>query len=292
MFGYIKPFKPQMRICEYETYKAVYCGLCKQLGRQYGPFSRLTLSYDFVFLALLGMSLNEEGPQTFSPARCLLNPFRSIPHCGDCAHTRFAGGVAVMMLYYKALDNYNDGSVFEKLITMLYLPFLGCAYRKAADRYPEVARIIYETISKQSQLENESCDSVDRAAEPTAQALSGILELLSQDAAAQRVLRRFGYLLGRYVYLADALDDLEEDCKKGSYNPFLLRERIAAPDAGQLARIRGDAKGSLFLTIGEAIKIYDLLELYHYKPILDNIVQLGLRDTVNRILQPKETDRR
>ena len=44
MFGYIKPFKGMLRVCEYETYKAVYCGLCKQLGGEYGPFARLPLS--------------------------------------------------------------------------------------------------------------------------------------------------------------------------------------------------------------------------------------------------------
>ena len=32
MFGYVKPCSAQLRVCEYETYKAVYCGLCKQLG--------------------------------------------------------------------------------------------------------------------------------------------------------------------------------------------------------------------------------------------------------------------
>ena len=35
MFGYVKPFKPHMRICEFETYNAVYCGLCKKLGKKY-----------------------------------------------------------------------------------------------------------------------------------------------------------------------------------------------------------------------------------------------------------------
>lgn len=73
MFGYIKPFKGMLRVCEYETYKAVYCGLCKQLGREYGPFARLTLSYDFTFLALLDLSLSGEH-LAFAPGRCMLNP--------------------------------------------------------------------------------------------------------------------------------------------------------------------------------------------------------------------------
>lgn len=292
MFGYIKPCKPQMRVCEYETYKAIYCGLCKQLGRKYGPFSRLTLSFDFTFLALLNLSLEPEQETPFSPGRCMLNPVRKIPCLKDCPELNFSSGVAMIMFYYKALDNYNDGGFREKALAALCMPFARYAYRKAAEQYTDVAQIIYEAISKQCLIEEEQCDSVDRACEPTALVLSGICGLLSEDKTEQRILERFGYLLGRYVYMADALDDLEEDSKRNNYNAFLLREHLTDPDPKQLAAIRENAKGSLFLTIGELIKTYELLELHTYKPILDNIIHLGLRDTVERILMPKETEHR
>ena len=57
MFGYIRIAKPELKVKEYEMYKAIYCSLCRELGRSYGFLSRLTLSYDFTFLALLNMSL-------------------------------------------------------------------------------------------------------------------------------------------------------------------------------------------------------------------------------------------
>ena len=62
LFGYIKPVKQELKIKDYEAYQGVYCGLCKQLGRVYGPFYRFTLSYDFAFLAMLSMALGEEPP--------------------------------------------------------------------------------------------------------------------------------------------------------------------------------------------------------------------------------------
>ena len=292
MFGYVKPFKPQMRVCEYETYKAVYCGLCKQLGRTYGPFSRLTLSYDFTCLALLQMSLQDK-PQDFSLRRCMLNPLKKAPCCEESGALEFAGGAAMLTLYFQLLDNYNDGGFVQRLGSLACKPLVWFAYRKAADVYPETASILYETISRQSLIESERCDSVDQASEPTALALSGLCGQLSEEPGCKRVLLRFGYLLGRYVYLADALDDLEEDVRQGSYNAFLLREHLdAIPSDEQLAAIRENAKGSLFLTIAELEKTYDLLDLQYYKPILDNIVYLGLRDTVERILLPKETKRR
>ena len=53
MFGYVKPYKPELRVRELEEYKAVYCGLCRELGQSFGLFARFTLSYDFAFLAML-----------------------------------------------------------------------------------------------------------------------------------------------------------------------------------------------------------------------------------------------
>lgn len=291
MFGYVKPYKPQMKICEYEIYKAAYCGLCKQLGRQYGPFSRLTLSYDFAFLSLLALSQQQDAIQP-SSGRCMLNPVRRSLCFPQCEQMDFSAGVAMLMFYYKALDNYNDGNFGEKCISTLFLPIARRAMQKAADAYPQAARIIYEAISRQNEIETQRCDSVDQAAEPTALALSGICGLLSQDSGRQRVLSRFGYLLGRYVYLCDALDDLEEDIRRNNYNPFILREKLTGTQPQQLAAIRENAKGSLLLTIGELIKTYELLDTHHYQPILDNIVHLGLRDTVERILLPKETERK
>lgn len=62
MFGYIRPFQPELRMKEYEAYKSVYCGLCKELGRRYGIFARFTLSYDFTFLAILSMAVQTNMP--------------------------------------------------------------------------------------------------------------------------------------------------------------------------------------------------------------------------------------
>ena len=47
MFGYVMPYVPTLQVQEYELYRAVYCGLCREMGRITGQASRLTLSYDF-----------------------------------------------------------------------------------------------------------------------------------------------------------------------------------------------------------------------------------------------------
>ena len=51
MFGYVKPHVPELRVGEYELFRAVYCGVCRSMGRHTGTVSRFTLNYDYVFLA-------------------------------------------------------------------------------------------------------------------------------------------------------------------------------------------------------------------------------------------------
>ena len=39
MFGYLQIEKEELLVKEFETYKAVYCGLCKQMGKDYSFFN-------------------------------------------------------------------------------------------------------------------------------------------------------------------------------------------------------------------------------------------------------------
>jgi hypothetical protein len=53
LFGFVKPFVPQLRVGEYEFYRGAYCGLCRSMNKCTGAVSSLTLSYDMVFFALV-----------------------------------------------------------------------------------------------------------------------------------------------------------------------------------------------------------------------------------------------
>ena len=64
MFGYIRPQKGQLRVWEYELFRAAYCGLCHTLGKRYGPVWRFLLNYDFCYLAVLLSSPFHPGPWT------------------------------------------------------------------------------------------------------------------------------------------------------------------------------------------------------------------------------------
>lgn len=282
MFGYIKPFKPQMRFIEYDVYQSFYCGLCKEMGRKYGVFSRLTLSYDLSFLSLLKTAVNGDMPKIKNEG-CLFNPLKKKCCCQCCDGVSYSSDIAMILFYYKVKDNIHDESFFKKCFWHLAYPFAKSFRKKAIVNNGELEKYIGEKMSLQSELEKEKCSSIDMAAEPTALSLSKIFEDITTDEIQKRILSRLGYFLGKYVYFCDAYDDLQDDFKNKSYNPFIISNNISSINQNTFEQFSNEIKSVIYLNIAETIKAYDLLEIKCYKPVLDNIFYLGLKSVVNSI---------
>lgn len=276
MFGYIRAYKPELRVKEFEMYKAIYCTLCKRLGKNYGVLARLTLSYDFTFIALLDLSLKEGCIETKRKC-CAFNPLKKCNYCKETgSEFDFSSAAAMIMLYYKIEDNITDEKGIKRLGYLAIKPFFSSAYKKAKVKFPYIDEIMAEYIKEQSAFEKEKIYDADRAADPTAKALAGLFELLSDDATQKRILNRLGYSLGRYIYLIDAVADLEKDKKSGNYNPY-----FSVPDE----EIKQRAMAQLNLTAAQAQSAFELLDIYKFRDILGNIVYLGLEETAKSILQ-------
>ena len=78
MFGYIKPYTPDLLVREHELYRAVYCGLCRAMSHNTGCMSCMALSYDFVFLATVRMVAEGNRPKA-EYRRCLVHPIKKRP---------------------------------------------------------------------------------------------------------------------------------------------------------------------------------------------------------------------
>jgi hypothetical protein len=276
MFGYIKPHIPELKVRELQDYKAVYCGLCGELGCAFGPFARLFLSYDFTFLAMLRIGLRRESRED-EPVRrrCYVNPLKKIHVSQDRDSLRYSADIAAITLYYKLLDNIADSGPLTRTGWRILRALAAPAWKKAAARVPQADAAIAEAMKAQAALEIAGETSLDAAAQPTAAAMAEVFAMLcdATDEKTVRALERLGYLTGRYIYLCDALDDLRADTKSGGYNPLIAIESAEV-----------FAKESIYMTAGEAGLAYNLLDLENYKSILDNIVFLGLKNGADTIL--------
>ena len=279
MFGYILPCKAELKVREWNLYRAYYCGLCKELKREYGFFSRFLLNYDMVLLAMTADGLSSCQPEV-CPERCIAGPLNKRPVCGSSPGLRLAADALILTAFYKVADDVADESALKKAGAVLLRWILKGPHQKAAERLPEADKLFAQQTAAQQALEKRGSTILDEAADPTAQ-MTG--ELFSLCGAQKDVLRRMGLFLGKILYYLDAAEDYEKDLQKGSYNVFLkngLSKEEAVGQAQMLCR----------MCAGETALCYNLLDFSLHKTILDNILFLGLPQSID--LAGKERPRR
>lgn len=268
MFGYIRPFKPYMRFYEFEIYNAFYCGLCKSLGKNYGQIYRLMLSYDFAFLGILHNAVNNTCNK-IERQHCIIHPF-SKKACICCVNNLdYTAAAAVISIYHKVCDTVNDSNFIVSAFFRMIRSILKTGYKKAKLKYPDLCRGIEFYMSEQSRIENEQCNSIDLACDPTAQIMSLIAQGISENPKDKKYLSGLGYHLGRFVYIADASDDLEKDIKNGNYNPLFLNFK-------DIKEAKKFAENNINMSTGMIAEFYSKINIPKFKEIIDNIIYLGL----------------
>jgi len=270
MFGYITPLKSELKVREFEVYNAYYCAICHAVKRLYGELPRLMLSFDAALVALLADALSEDGTPVFETFRCFNNPLKKRNEAAPSAAIDYAADVMVLLGYLSLKDGKADRDAGEALKTFAVsagASVIGGAGRRAAARLGGKALVCEAQYEAQRALEAEKVDSIDRAADPTGRMMEELMDFT--DAPG---LREFGYHLGRYIYIIDAVDDLEKDKKYGAYNPLLLHPEPA--DALETA---------LSLDLAKLGELAEGLPLRRNKGIIDNIVYLGLRARADEV---------
>lgn len=280
MLGYVRAYRPEMKFKDYDLYRGVYCSLCKAIGKRYGLIARLTLSYDFTFLAILRMAVRE-NKICMRKSHCSFNPMKK---CYDCSESSvdiaYTADVSMMTFYYKIKDNINDSRFFKKLLCKMLMPYANHIFKKAKRNNPVIAEKLGELMDEQARAEKRGA-GVDEAADASAKMLA---EMVSTDieSSDDKALRWLGYYLGRWVYLIDAVDDCEDDIKTGSFNP--LKKRYNLPNFKEYC------ERMLSLTVGEAINNMNKLEFYRFYDIIDNVLNYGTECSAKRVIY-KEVDR-
>ena len=251
---------------EYEAYKSVYCGLCKQLGKDYSVFSRFILSYDCTFYAVFLLSL-KRSCTGFKDGRCRFNPFKKCKfcQCGGDALSK-AAALSVILSFYKLEDNISDSGFLGRLGCKIFRPFFSRNRKKAAQRYPEIDEYAAEMMRAQLEAERAPGCGIDMAADPTALMLAKVFSLEAENDSQKRIYYQIGYGLGRFIYLIDAADDYNDDLKSGSFNPFKNTDQ----DKYELMN------NNLSQALAVIFDAYNLLELVDFKGIIDNVILRGL----------------
>ena len=282
MFGYLLPRKQDLTVGDYNLYKTIYCSLCRELQKNFGLAAKLLVNYDFVFLSLIGIAVADKE-LVFLRKRCTSNPFRRQVFVDDCEAVRFSAGCLVLSVMYKISDDIKDEKFFKRSISFIIKMFLRSPYRKARRMYSYIDEELSRNMLRQADVENSGKTNVDLAADATLRCMSVICGSLAGNEDEQRILNTLGGLFGRFIYLADAGDDLKEDMLKNRFNPLIHEFNLTAPDTGEFEQIISDVKSRLMLIRGEIAACYNLLDIKRYSSILDNIIFLGLPDAAQAV---------
>ncbi len=285
MLGYIEPEKSQLRLWEYEQYRAAYCGLCRSMGRHTGSLSRLTLNYDYVFLAMIRTGLLGIKPDIV-PSRCAVHPTKKRAISKDDKALEYCAEIAAILAYHKLRDDVADSRGAKKLFArLLVLPTRSFA-KKCSD-IKDCANKTAEYLKELSALEKQTDVTCDMLAEVFGKLLGEIFAFGLEDEKAKRIAFEIGRHTGRYIYIADALDDYEKDVKSKEFNPF-----VCMYGTGGLLSERGIVKNSILLelkSLETAISLIDFSNAPGYGNVVYNIIYLGMPDKIDKIFDRIKT---
>ncbi len=281
MFGYIRTDTPEMRVRENEYYRAIYCGLCRSQGKCTGQCSRFTLNYDMVFLALLRLAIAGEEVN-IKKGRCMAHPLKRRAYIANCEPLEYTAYASAILTHGKIADDIADEKGTKKFNALLVRPFSAHMRKRSLKKYAELDKKVFEGLKKLSDIEKQNFPSVDIPADAFGEILADILSYgLPQN--DEKLMRNIGRHIGRWIYIVDAADDIDEDIKKQRYNAFACLYGGMIPD-----NERESVENSLRLELLSAEPAFDLIdynELYDIKAIVENIIYRGMPKTAEKILK-------
>ncbi|MDR2615524.1 MAG: DUF5685 family protein, partial [Oscillospiraceae bacterium] len=269
MFGYVRPFAPELRVRELELFRALYCGVCHALGRRGGLAARCVLSYDFVLLAALLWQPGEEPrvekrrcPVSLRKKRCCVNVNAAMDASAGCG---------IILAYHKLRDDARDESLPRAAAARTAALFLGGAYKKAAAEFSDFDGAVRERLRGLAEAESSEETGLDAAADHFAGLLADIVRR-DPDDNRRRTQSNLLYHLGRWLYLIDARDDLAEDLSKR--RPNVLQGGGEDDDGLRLTMTH---------SLNLAVSAFELLPESHWSDIVRNILCLGLPAAQERV---------
>lgn len=282
MLGYVQIYKPDLKVREYETYIGYYCGICKYIGKEYGQLPRMSLSYDAAFFAVMLASIIDE-PDEPSREHCIVHHIKKKTIIRNDA-IRYAGDVMLILAWHKLADDVHDDNSLSAKSTMVLLKR---HYRKLKKKYPSLCKEVSTGLSKLSLLEASRCSSIDEPSDIFAK----IMEKIFVEGAADfhETFAKIGYHLGKWIYLADAADDIESDIKSNSYNPLIYRFAYH-PTEGPTEfkkRILQNLEFNLYHYLAVLAKEINNLDIKKNKGLIENVIYFGLNKKTEDVMKEK-----
>lgn len=213
MFGYVVINKPELKIKDFDKYQEYYCGLCQSLKQNHGRRGQLTLNYDLNFVGILLSSLYEPEEKQYW-IRCPMHPFHK-KRVRTNQYMDYVSDMNIILTYFKLEDDVLDEN---SLKSKSFKQLLKKDFQKVKEKYPKKVDTIKYHLDQIHVLEQKHCLDLDEVSGHFGHIMASIC--VYQEDVFKDDLYQMGFYLGKFIYLIDAFEDVEEDIKKQTYNPF------------------------------------------------------------------------
>lgn len=249
MLGHIKPPLCRLSPAAAARYRLLYCSLCASLRTQFGvPYAAL-LSHE-TSLGLLACADDFDGfKRTCAcPARGFLGRRSTLAH----PRVDLAARMNLLLVWLKLTDSAADGRGQAARCAAWIVE------RRVRSFWGELSIGLRDFLGAYVGLIRASTPDFAEIRQSSGLLAAQVFQELAPDAAAP--LRETASLLGEIVPVADALLDVDEDLRRGQYNPVVEAARrpgvslgtarealhgeyldLAERARGALARIAGHA---------------------------------------------------
>ena len=219
MLGYLHPKLKSSNSKLKEQYKALYCGLCHGLKKNYGYRGIACLNYEVTFLLLLIISASEKESVIFHGS-CCLTPFVRVPFIDYLSReVKTSADISILVSGFEIKDNINDGGVF---IWKIFDRLLNKLNETATNEISEFEASIKNKLNTFYNLENNESDNIDDILCDCGDMVEKFVEPLlpAVDGPVAEIISMIANYIGQWIYLVDACDDLQKDISTDNYNPL------------------------------------------------------------------------
>ncbi len=275
MFGYVNIDKTKLQDGQCGLWQSFMCGLCFSTKKLFGNVPRMFITNDINFFNVLFHSV-ENVDVEIEQSRCFSHPVkkRTVVKMTELTDRLSVGNV--ILTYFNLYDDVLDGGKRKAVFRMFRKP-----HKKAQALWAELDQAISDRYVELRALEQANCNVIDQVADSFASLSKDFCKLVLGEKSTEYV-ETLCYNVGKWIYLIDALDDVEKDLKKHNYNPFVAYYGVE--NVKQLAQYKGEISFLMYAVLNRIAQSFNDLNLEKYNCILKNVLFESIRGKTEQLL--------
>lgn len=277
MFGYLDIDKGKLEEGQCGLWQTFMCGLCMSTKAKYGNFPRAFITNDINFFNVLFHSVTQTDVE-IENRTCFSHPFKKRSILKTTSLTDELASANVLLTYWNIYDDVLDENSLAKKAA---LKTIVKPYAEARAAFPQMDEMLAEMYADLQSLEKSGCESIDQVAHSFALLSQRFCEQVLKEKADEYV-KTLCYNIGKWIYLIDALDDVEKDLKKRNYNVFARCYNL--DKASGITKNIDEIHFLMYSVLNRIAQSFNDLNLTKYTCILKNIVFESMRNKTLQVL--------